>query len=72
MIKRDQATCERCFWAFPQDYDHIALQEIRRTDITWQGADVAVHDALELIAKREGITVADLLRNQARQRAKDS
>lgn len=68
---RDPAICARCFWAFPEDYDHIATQQIRRTDVSWQGADVAVHDRLRQLAGRDGLTVADLLLQLARAKAND-
>lgn len=63
---RKSAVCRRCFWAFPEDYDHIATVQLRRTDVAWQGDDVAVHDRLRQVARREGLTVAELLRQLAR------
>lgn len=68
---RDPAICSRCFWAFPEDYDHIAMQQIRRTDIAWQGDDVMVHDKVRQIALNHGITVAELLRQLARAKANE-
>lgn len=69
---RDPAVCSRCYWAFPEDYDHIATEQIRRTEVAWQGADITVHDRLQTEAKKSGVTVADLLRQLARANAKDS
>lgn len=59
-------TCRRCFWAYPEDYDHVATQNIRRTDVIWQGDDVPLHDRLRERAQEQGLTVADLLRALAR------
>lgn len=59
--------CKRCFWAFPESYDHVATQSIRRTDVVWQGDDVPLHDRLRERAQKQGVTVADLLRDLARQ-----
>jgi hypothetical protein len=58
--------CSTCYWASPEAFDHIAMQQIRRTDITWQGDDVQVHDRLRDKAKSAGITVANLLKQVAR------
>lgn len=69
---RIEATCRTCFWAFPESYEHIATLQVRRTDIAWQGADVAVHDKLKAIAERQGNSVADLLRDLGRQKAKEA
>ncbi|HTI67899.1 MAG TPA: hypothetical protein VL460_10195 [Caulobacteraceae bacterium] len=63
--------CRRCFWAFPEDYDHIATEQLRRTDVSWQGADIAIHDHLRDIARDEGVSVAELLRQLARAKASD-
>ena len=32
--------CRRCYWAFPEDYSHVAMREARRADILWTGAEV--------------------------------
>ena len=67
---RDPAVCKTCFWAYPENYQHIATQQIRRTHIVWQDHDVNVHDRLKALAERQGITVAELLRRLARQKDK--
>ena len=72
MQARVEATCRTCFWAFPEDYLHIATQQLRRTDVVWQGADVAVHERLKAMAAEQGKTVADVLRDLARQKTKDA
>lgn len=69
---RDEAICKTCFWAFPDDYNHIATQQIRRTDVIWQNGDIPAHDRLKAEAKRRHTTVAEILRGLARQRDKDS
>lgn len=66
------SVCETCFWAFPENYKHIATEEIRRTDIIWQGNDVPVHDRLKEKANKLGIDVAELLRRLARQSGRRS
>ena len=68
--ERASSVCRRCFWAFPEDYDHIATKAQRRTDIVWQGDDVETHDRLKDIADREDRSVAELLRQLARAKIK--
>lgn len=65
---RNVAVCQRCFWAFPENYDHIATQQIRRTDTVWQGDDVAVHDRLKKEAARRKTTISEILKELARQK----
>ncbi|MCC5977560.1 MAG: hypothetical protein JJU21_05840 [Salinarimonas sp.] len=69
---RDAGTCATCFWAYPENYRHIATSEMRRTEIAWQGSDVAVHDRLEELAQRDGQTVSEFLKNTGRQIARRS
>jgi len=63
---RKPKICKTCFWVYPENYEHIAMRQIRRTDIVWQGDDVSVHDCLKRSAEREGITMAELLLRLAR------
>ncbi|MGC8477451.1 MAG: hypothetical protein ACP5NP_13945 [Acetobacteraceae bacterium] len=66
---RDPATCQTCFWAFPEAYSHIATREIRRTDIVWMGEDVPVHDRLRRTAKSLGISIQEMILRLARANA---
>ena len=59
--------CLTCFWAFPEAYDHIATEDIRRTEIVWQGKDVPAHDGLQERAKSENMTVVEYLKRLARE-----
>src|SRR6202044_101611 len=66
MKERVISVCKSCFWASPENYRHIATEDYRRTDITWQDTDVAVHDRLKREADKAGIAVAELIRRMAR------
>jgi len=39
--------CHRCYWAHPEDYDHIAMQQIRRVDIMWSGEEISTYERLK-------------------------
>ena len=58
--------CGTCYWASPEAYDHIAMEQLRRTEISWQGEDVQVHDRLKEKAAAMGITLGELLKRIAR------
>ena len=45
--QKDAAICRSCYWAYPEDYSHIAMRPARRLDIMWIGAEVAVYDRLK-------------------------
>ncbi len=56
----DPGICRRCFWAFPEDYDHIAMEEERRLVLTWQGDSVSAFDRLKYRADQERADVRDV------------
>lgn len=43
--------CLNCYWASPENYLHIALQEIRRADVLWRGAEVQAYERLKRVAQ---------------------
>jgi hypothetical protein len=51
--EKDTEICLSCYWAYPENYTHIAMVNLRRLDIMWQGEEVSVYDALKEQAKNE-------------------
>lgn len=39
--------CTSCYWAFPEEYTHVAMKEVRRLDITWQDKEVSDYEKLK-------------------------
>lgn len=54
---KDPAVCQTCYWASPSDYTHIALREVRRLDILFEGQSIHTHDQLKQYAEEQGISV---------------
>jgi hypothetical protein len=50
--KKQAKVCQTCYWASPETYKHIALQPIRRLDVTWKGDETRDHDRLARAAKK--------------------
>lgn len=38
--------CADCYWAYPEEYVHVAMREVRRLDLMWSGDEVRDYDAL--------------------------
>jgi hypothetical protein len=70
-VKNPEA-CRICFWAYPENYEHIATEPYRRVDVTWQNTDVPVFDRAKKEADKLGISVAELIRRIVRQRGRAS
>jgi hypothetical protein len=45
-ITKEISHCQSCYWAYPESYSHIAMQNIRRLDILWTGEEVAEYERL--------------------------
>lgn len=45
--QKDRQICLSCYWAFPENYNHIAMLQIRRIDLIWQGEEVEKYEALK-------------------------
>lgn len=45
--QKDANICRSCYWAYPDDYTHIAMRAARRMDILWTGPEVEVYDRLK-------------------------
>ncbi|WP_414566398.1 MULTISPECIES: HNH endonuclease [unclassified Anabaena] len=44
---KDKSICLSCYWAYPENYTHIAMKQIRRVDLIWEGDDIATYEKLK-------------------------
>jgi hypothetical protein len=70
--ERNVKVCTNCYWAFPDNYKHIATEQIRRADISWQGKEVAAYEALQNEAREQNLSVSDLIKRIVGQKSKAS
>ncbi len=47
--------CMECYWGSPDNYSHIAMEQVRRLDLQWSKDEVKYYDALKIIAKQNNI-----------------
>lgn len=60
---QDPSICMTCYWANPIDYLHIATQDLRRIEITWQGEETRDHDQLKHEAARTGNPIQEFAKS---------
>ncbi len=65
--KHDPQICRRCFWASPEDYDHIAEAQSRRAEIVWTGEETQDFDQLKAEAQALSIEVPALIKKKLRE-----
>jgi len=54
--------CLSCYWAYPENYSHVAMRQIRRLDLIWQGSDVAQYEELKDDAAQSGVNIPDFIK----------
>lgn len=59
---KDRQVCLTCYWAFPENYTHIATRQVRRIDLVWQGDEVAVYEKLKAAADGLGKDIPEFVK----------
>jgi hypothetical protein len=65
--KKDPAICATCYWASPEDYDHVAMRQMRRLDIVWEGKEVADFQAMASAAEESEEPMPEFVKRVLRQ-----
>jgi hypothetical protein len=47
MRVKDKSICLSCYWAYPESYEHIAMRQVRRIDLLWEGDDIEIYERLK-------------------------
>ncbi len=63
---KDVSVCATCYWASPENYSHVAMQQERRAEITWQGNEVREYEKLKRDAKKQKSNVPDYIKSLLR------
>lgn len=50
-LRRPQI-CRTCYWAYPDNYQHVAMRPVRRADIWWSEAEVDDYERLRRQTER--------------------
>ena len=59
---KDKNVCLSCDWAFPENYSHVAMRQIRRVDVVWQGKEVKQYDTLKSDAAKSGVGIQQFVK----------
>jgi hypothetical protein len=59
---KNAEVCLSCYWAYPEDYSHIAMKQVRRLDIIWQGEEISVYEALKAQAQNESREIQEIVK----------
>ena len=66
--------CRRCYWAYPERYEHVAMRPVRRLDVVWSGEEVKVYAELkretEALQKDMPSYVKEIIRRYVQERGR--
>lgn len=60
--KKDKKVCLSCYWAYPENYSHVAMKQVRRLDLIWEGENVVEYDRLKEDAASYGASLPDFVK----------
>jgi hypothetical protein len=60
---KDKNICLSCYWAYPEKYTHVAMRQIRRVDLIWQGEEVTQYDKLKSDAAKSGLEIPQFVKD---------
>lgn len=64
--------CRNCYWAFPDNYDHVAMRAVRRMDILWSGEEVKDYDKLKARTQTLQRKMPDFVKEILRKHVQDN
>jgi 5-methylcytosine-specific restriction endonuclease McrA len=62
--------CMQCYWGSPENYNHIAMEQVRRLDLQWNGDEIKYYDALKVIADHNEIELPEFIKQIISDRTK--
>lgn len=66
---KQRELCLSCYWAYPENYEHIAMKQVRRVDLLWQGEDTEHYDKLKADAEKAGMPIPEFVKDVPRKLA---
>lgn len=60
---KDKSICLSCYWAFPENYNHVAMRQVRRVDLLWQESDVEQYEKLKSNAGKSGLKIPEFVKD---------
>lgn len=59
-VAKSEGTCTTCYWVDPEEYEHVACEQVRRLELTFSGSqEVARFDNLKATIEANGECLQD-------------
>ncbi|HCN29110.1 MAG TPA: HNH endonuclease [Verrucomicrobiales bacterium] len=64
--RKDREVCLTCYWAYPDNHTHVAMKQLRRVDLLWQGDETQEYERLKADAAEAGMAIPDFVKEVLR------
>lgn len=64
--QKSREICLSCYWAYPENYSHVAMKQLRRIDLIWQGIETEQYERLKSDAADAGLAIPDFVKDVLR------
>jgi hypothetical protein len=71
-FSKSPSLCMACYWGDPNDYNHIALEDVRRLDLHWRGNEVKYYDAIKAIAEKNNFEFPEFIKTIFEEKIKNN
>ena len=63
---KEVENCHSCYWAYPENYNHIAMRDIRRLDVMWTENQTHEYDRLKAESEKVGEEIPEYVKHVIR------
>ena len=63
---KKREVCLTCYWAYPENHTHVAMKQLRRVDLIWQGEETEQFEKLKADAVEAGMPIPDFVKDVLR------
>lgn len=63
---KQREVCLSCYWAYPDQHTHVAMKQLRRMDLLWQGKETEQYEKLKADAAEAGMEVPEFVKDVLR------
>ena len=58
-VIKDPYMCESCYYAYPEEYDHIAGRAEKKIEVVFAGKELETYEKIKKLAEKENISVQE-------------
>lgn len=63
LVEKDEDICNTCFWANPEDYQHIAMKYEKHIELVFRDGEIPLYGKLQHLADKENLDLGTYLKH---------